>query len=215
MAQGNRLGFASVTDGIFLWFVTRGTGVVLVGLITLSTAAGVLSTMRTRNTRWTRFATQSLHRSVSLFSVALLLVHVTSSVLHRYGKIQIGLLDVLIPFRGTWEPFWVGLGSIAFDLMLLVTITSHIRHRLNHRQWRIIHLLSYATWMLGLAHGLGIGTDSTTSWAMTVTLLSVAVFVGCVKVRMDTVARERMRATRVAGSTTERDLSTRATRSAS
>jgi DMSO/TMAO reductase YedYZ heme-binding membrane subunit len=171
-----------------LWFVARGTGIVLVGQITLVTATGVLSFVRTRSTHWSPFAAKRLHRDLSVFSIVLLLVHVTASVLHRYGKIQIGLFDVLIPFSGIWEPFWVGLGSIAFDIMLVVSITSHARNRLrlSPGRWQMIHVLSYAAWTVGLAHGLGIGTDATTTWGLGVAALSVTIFAGCLNLRMRT-----------------------------
>ena len=33
----------------------------------------------------------------------------------------------MIPFAGTYRPLWLGLGAVAFDLLLAVTITSLVR----------------------------------------------------------------------------------------
>jgi succinate dehydrogenase hydrophobic anchor subunit len=50
---------AAFTSGPTLWYANRATGVVLVVLLTASTALGVSSTARAGSVRWPRFATQA------------------------------------------------------------------------------------------------------------------------------------------------------------
>ena len=64
-----------------------------------------------------------------------------------------------MPFVSSYKTFWLGLGAIALDLLLALMVTSLLRNRLGHRSWRRVHWRAYACWPIGLAHGLGIGTD--------------------------------------------------------
>ena len=58
--------------------------------------------------------------------------------------------------------------SLSARITTLLVVTSLLRHRLPHRTWRLLHMLTYPIWVLALAHGLGIGTDARTGpglWA--------------------------------------------------
>lgn len=180
---------ASFTSGPVLWYANRSTGVVLVVLLTLSTAMGVLSTARASSARWPRFATQALHRNVSLLALAMLVLHIASAVIDTY--VDIRWYEGIVPFVGSYEPLWLGIGTIACDLLLAITLTSLVRQRLRHRHWRLVHLLSYPAWAVGVVHGIGIGTDSFTTWGLAVSAASVAVVVTVGVVRLITLAHER------------------------
>lgn len=168
-----------------IWYLSRGTGVVLVAVLTLSTALGVLA-MRGGSRRWPRFALQSLHRNVSLIACALLLGHAATPVIDTYVNhyAPIAPLDAVVPFVSDYKPLALGLGTLAFDLTVAVVLTSVVRQRLRHRTWFGVHLLSYAAWALGLVHGVLIGTDAWTPWSLAVTGISVAVVLAAVVVRL-------------------------------
>jgi sulfoxide reductase heme-binding subunit YedZ len=87
---------------------------------------------------------------------------VLSLLFDSYAKLT--PLDLLIPFAGAYRQFWLGLGTLAFDLLIIVLITSLNRARLGLRTWRAIHWLSYFIWPIALAHALGTGTDATQLW---------------------------------------------------
>ena len=167
------------THGPLLWYANRSTGVVVVGLLTLSTAMGVFSTARAGSSRWPRFATQALHRNV----------HVTTAVADTF--VDIRWFDAVVPFLGLYSRLWLGVGAIASDLLIAVVLTSLVRHRLNHRRWRIVHLMAYLGWVLGVVHGLGIGTDSGTVWGMTVSVASIGVVAAFCVLRVATLVHER------------------------
>ncbi len=180
---------ASFTGGPVLWYANRSTGVVLVVLLTLSTAMGVFSTARAGSARWPRFATQALHRNVSLLAMVMLALHIASAVIDTY--VDIRWYEAVVPFVGTYRPKWLGIGTVACDLMLAITLTSLVRQRMNHRQWRIIHMLSYPAWAVGVVHGIGIGTDSFTTWGLAVSATSAAVVGTAGIVRLFTLVHER------------------------
>jgi DMSO/TMAO reductase YedYZ heme-binding membrane subunit len=157
--------------GPFLWYANRGTGVVLLVLLTVTTLLGVLSTRGDAGSRVPRFLIQAMHRSLSLTCAALLLGHVTTAVVDEY--VDIRWWQVVVPVGATYRPLSLGLGTVAFDLVLVVVATSLLRSRLPHRAWRTVHVSAYACWMLAVAHGLGIGTDVTSPWARTTGLVCV------------------------------------------
>jgi methionine sulfoxide reductase heme-binding subunit len=153
---------------MLLWFVNRGTGVVLLALMTLAVILGMWSTTGRAGRGVPRFVVQSLHRTVSLVSAALLVVHVGSAVLDSFVTIRV--VDAFVPFIGLYKPVWLGLGTLALDLIAVTIITSLLRHRMNERLWRWLHLASYFAWGVSVAHGLGIGTDALAPWSWWVTV---------------------------------------------
>ena len=104
-----------------------------------------------------RFVTQNLHRNLALGSVLLLLAHIVTAVADEF--VDIRWWQALVPFGATYAPLWLELGTVAFDLMIVVTVTSLLRHRLGVRSWRAVHLTSWAAYVAAVVHGFGIGTD--------------------------------------------------------
>jgi hypothetical protein len=117
--------------------------------------------------RWPRFTIDALHRDVSLLVIVFLVLHVVVSVLDGFAPVS--LLDAVIPFRGSYRPFWLGLGALSFDLLIALVITSVLRRRLGYRSWRAIHWLAYASWPVAVFHGLGTGSDSMAWWMLALT----------------------------------------------
>jgi sulfoxide reductase heme-binding subunit YedZ len=154
-----------------LWYVTRGSGVVTLVLLTASICLGILTTVRWRTNRLPRFVVAGLHRNVTLLAVAFLVVHVTTTIADGYTPI--GLKDVVVPFLSPYRPIWLGLGTLACDLLLAVILTSFLRARIGYRTWRATHWLAYGSWPLALVHSLGTGSDARFGWM-------AALAVGCI-----------------------------------
>jgi DMSO/TMAO reductase YedYZ heme-binding membrane subunit len=159
-----------------LWYATRATGLVALVLLTASMALGLLSSVRYQRPAWPRFVTLGLHRNLSLLALAFTVAHVLTSVLDSF--VSIPLQDAVIPFISGYRPFWVGLGAIAFDLMLALTVTSLLRTRLGLRSWRLVHWSAYLCWPVAVLHGLGTGTDTPVRWVLALTAACVLVVTG-------------------------------------
>jgi sulfoxide reductase heme-binding subunit YedZ len=97
-----------------------------------------------------------------MIGLGLVVVHVLTLLFDSYANLN--PIDLVVPFLGAYRPFWLGLGTLAFDLLLLVMITSLARARLGLRAWRAVHWFSYALWPIALAHALGTGTDAAQVW---------------------------------------------------
>jgi ferric reductase like protein len=145
-----------------LWYVTRGTGVVALLLLTASVVLGTLSSARWKSNRMPRFVVGGLHRNLTLFTVVFVVAHVVTTVADRFAPI--GLRDGLVPFLSPYRPIWLGLGTVAFDLLLVLVVTSIVRARLGLRLWRAVHWLAYASWPVALIHALGTGSDARHGW---------------------------------------------------
>lgn len=174
-------------NGPALWFANRGSGVVLLAVVTVSTVLGVLSTSRAGSRWWPRFLTQGLHRNVALLAVGLTVVHAATAIVDEY--VDIRWWQAIVPFGATYKPLWLSLGTLAFDLMLAAALTSLLRHRMPHSLWRGIHTTTYAIFALGLVHGIGIGTDATEPWSVAVTVACVTAVLLAATARLVTVRR--------------------------
>ncbi len=173
---------SAVSGPTAYWYLTRGTGVVSLLLLTVSVALGILNSERYAAPRWPRFAVDRIHRDVSLLVLALIAVHVVTTVLDGFAPIH--LLDGLIPFLSPYRPIWLGLGTLAFDVLLAVAITSLLRRRIGFRTWRAVHWAAYASWPVAALHSLGTGTDASSSWLLALTVVCTAVVVGAVVLRI-------------------------------
>jgi DMSO/TMAO reductase YedYZ heme-binding membrane subunit len=156
-----------------LWYATRATGLVALVLLTASMALGLLSSVRFERPNWPRFVTLGLHRNLTLLALAFTVVHVLTTVLDSF--VSIPLPDAFIPFISSYRPIWVGLGAIAFDLMLALIVTSLLRTRIGLRSWRLVHWTAYLCWPVAVLHGLGTGTDTPTAWVLVLTACCVLV----------------------------------------
>ncbi len=152
-----------------LWYLNRGTGFVLLGLLTATLLLGVLSAGRRGGGRVPTFVNQYLHRYLSVLAVVLLAGHVAAAVADEY--VDIRWYDAVLPWGSAYEPLWMAFGAVAFDLVALVMVTSLLRGRISPRAWRLVHLTAYLAWGTAVVHGIGIGTDSSETWARRVTIV--------------------------------------------
>jgi hypothetical protein len=164
-----------------LWYATRGTGVVALLLLTASVVLGTLSSARWRTVRLPRFLVGGLHRNLTLLTVAFVTAHVVTGVADRFAPI--GLKDGVLPFLSQYRPIWLGLGTVAFDLILALVVTSLLRARLGLRVWRGIHWLAYGSWPVALVHALGTGSDARVGWLMVVGFSSCALVISALVLR--------------------------------
>jgi Ferric reductase like transmembrane component len=161
-----------VTSSTPLWYTTRATGLVALVLLTLSMAFGLLSSVRYQRPSWPRFVTIGLHRNTSLLALVFTVVHVVTTVTDSF--VSIPVQDAFVPFISSYRPLWLGLGAIAFDLMLALTVTSLLRTRMSYRSWRLVHWGAYLSWPVAVLHGLGTGTDTPVRWVLGLTVACVA-----------------------------------------
>jgi DMSO/TMAO reductase YedYZ heme-binding membrane subunit len=178
------------------WYASRATGIVALLLLTAVLVLGILVNRQGRLPGLPRFAVTSLHRNLSLLSVAFIAVHVFTAVLDTY--VSIPVTAGIIPFASGYERFWLGLGAISFDLILAMIVTSLLRGRMNRVLWRAIHLLAYLSWPVAFAHGIGSSKDLQQGWLLYLAVGCALVVVAAIGWRLAHAARQVPRAARVA-----------------
>jgi hypothetical protein len=184
---------AATSNPKAFWYLTRGTGMVSLVLLTISLALGISEAVRYARPGWPRFVLAALHKNASLLALAFLGVHILTSVADSFAPIR--LADAVIPFAGRYRPVWLGLGALAFDLLLALIATSLVRERIGYRWWRGVHWAAYACWPIAFMHGLGTGTDTRARWGLLVNLVCLAAIVGAVwwRIALTRTAAPRVR----------------------
>jgi predicted ferric reductase len=171
-----------LATGSLSWYLTRSTGAVALLLLTAAIVLGVVDVRRISTPTWPRFVVDALHRNVALLAMVFLCLHILTSVLDSFTSIP--LIDAVVPFIGSYRPFWLGLGAIAFDMLIAVTITSLLRQRMGYATWRAVHWLTYASWPVALLHGLGTGSDVKSTWLLVLSIACLLVVLAAVFVRV-------------------------------
>jgi sulfoxide reductase heme-binding subunit YedZ len=155
-----------------LWYATRGAGAVSLVLLSCVVVLGILSALRVQSESWPRFLTTGLHRNLALMTLVFLALHIVTAVVDPFTNL--GWTAAFIPFSSYYRTFWLGLGAIAFELLLAIVVTSLFRTHLGHNAWRLVHWLTYAAWPVAVVHGMGTGTDTWSAWMLAITAGCVA-----------------------------------------
>ncbi len=152
----------------------------LVGL-TGSVLMGLVATDRIVMTPGHRVMAQAVHRAFAFGTLAFLIIHITTEILAQRSHV----IDAIIPFLSPYRTFYIGLGTIASDLIVLLVVTSILRKRFTGHgrawRWRAIHYSSYVAFVFGVLHGLLGGraakpyVDWSYGFAIAVTALGLAV----------------------------------------
>ncbi len=152
----------SAAGSQYLWFLSRGSGMALLVLFSVVFVLGVATRLGSAPRWLARFAVAELHRTLSLFAVLLLVLHVVTAILDPY--VSIGWASTALPFLSHYRTLAIGLGTLAVDLGAAVLLTSLVRTRLSYGAWRAVHWLAYLAWPVAFVHSLTAGNDLHIWW---------------------------------------------------
>jgi DMSO/TMAO reductase YedYZ heme-binding membrane subunit len=159
----------------YLWYTTRATGLVALVLFTIVVCLGTLVSNRVGGAKIGRFEFNELHRSLSLVAMAFLVVHIVTTVVDSY--VPTGWLSAVVPWTSHYERLNIALGTIAFDLMLCVWVSSLMKSRIANASWRFIHWFSWLAFVAAIVHSFLAGTDARSGIGLVVvTACAAAVF---------------------------------------
>jgi hypothetical protein len=139
-------------------FLLYYSGVFALLALTAAVAAGLLATDRTVMSPEHRILAQALHRTASLIGISALANHIMLEVLAHRARI----IDGFVPFMAARNTFYMGLGTVASDLFIVIIVTGLLRRRFTSRRllWRALHATAYAAWPLAILHGLLAGRSA-------------------------------------------------------
>jgi hypothetical protein len=134
-------------------FLEFYAGVFALVLLTATVALGLLTTERVFLSPSNRVRAQLAHRATAMIGMAYLVTHVTLMV--SLGHVS--PIAVVVPMTD----IYVGLGTVAFDMMIVVVVSGMIRGRFavsaKPWMWRMLHATSYMSWPVAIMHGLTAG----------------------------------------------------------
>jgi predicted ferric reductase len=145
-----------------LWALGRGTGIVALVMFTITLVLGILTRSGRPIGGLGRFGVADVHRTAALTGTGLVAVHVGSLLFDPYAQLR--LVDLVLPFLGSYRPLYLGLGTLALDLLAVVTVVSLLRQRVGPRVFKAVHWATYLLWPVALVHALGNGTDAASAW---------------------------------------------------
>jgi len=182
-----------------LWYVTRGAGAVTLILLSGVVVLGLAARMRFERRGWPRFLSATLHRDLALMALVFLGLHIVTAVVDPFT--HLGIVAATVPFGSYYRTIWLGLGTLSFELILAIIVTSLFRRLIGHRVWRSIHWLAYAAWPVAVLHEIGTGTDAFSWWMLGITAVCVVAVIAAVIWRLsaapgDPLAEERRVAAR-------------------
>jgi sulfoxide reductase heme-binding subunit YedZ len=165
----------------FLWILARVTGLSAAAALAISLLTGLA--LRSAVLDWlaTNRAVRATHEFTAILWIPTGLLHMVFLVLDSSTQTPISLLDLVVPFRVPYGTVAIGLGTVTFDLLVLVAVTGWLRRRIHPLAWRWIHRLSYLACALLFLHALLAGSDfsapqvSAVTWSVAAVLAVLGV----------------------------------------
>jgi sulfoxide reductase heme-binding subunit YedZ len=146
------------------WLLARASGLTAYVLLTLSVLAGLVVKSRPFGRALKTSSVTDVHRYLSLLGLGMLALHGVTLVLDL--TVHISVAALLVPFASGYRPVAVAAGVVAAELIVLIAASFSLRRWIGGRNWRRLHWATYLVFLLGTAHGLAAGTDSSQPWAL-------------------------------------------------
>jgi predicted ferric reductase len=162
----------------FFWVVSRVGGLGSYAALAVALVTGIA--LRTAVLDWlgSNRALRSLHEYTTVLWMPLAVVHLAALLLDRTSRIA--LIDLVLPFHSAYGTLGIGLGTLAVDVLLVVTVTAYLKRRMSVELWKWVHRLAYVAFVLTFFHAVLSGTDfsdplvSAITWSAGAMLLVLA-----------------------------------------
>jgi DMSO/TMAO reductase YedYZ heme-binding membrane subunit len=135
-------------------FMLFYAGVFALIALTVSVGVGLAATDRVVMSPGGRIAAQAVHRAASFAAAGFLAIHIAVEVIAGRSHPA----DAVVPFLDHGRTLYLGLGTVASDLLVLIVVTGLLRGRFANVRaawtWRALHAIAYVCWPLAILHGL-------------------------------------------------------------
>jgi sulfoxide reductase heme-binding subunit YedZ len=166
-----------VTTDQLLWVMARVAGLGSYAALAVAMVTGIA--LRTAVLDWlgSNRVLRSLHEYTTVLWIPLATIHLVALLLDSTARI--GVLDLVVPFRAAYATIAIGLGALAVDVLLVVTVSALLRRQVKPALWKWLHRLAYAGFALIFLHAVLTGTDfsdpivSAITWGVAATLLAL------------------------------------------
>ncbi len=154
------------------WYSVRALGFMAYLVLASSVLYGLLLSTKLLDAIAHRPVSFALHKDLAI--VALVLAGLHMGLLLADRSFPFTPRAILVPFASPYAPTWVGIGQIVFYSMVVVTASFYVRRRIGQRAWRILHYVTFLSFIGATAHGIASGSDSGAAWAFWIYLVPTA-----------------------------------------
>jgi sulfoxide reductase heme-binding subunit YedZ len=139
------------------WLASRASGIVALGLITLSVGVGLAMAGKAFRKPGLPRRLMALHEHAALGGLIAIAVHGITLVGDRW--LDPGPAGIAVPFVMDYRPVYTGLGIVAGYLAAALGLSFYARKRIGAKLWRKLHRATIAVYVLAVIHTLGAGSD--------------------------------------------------------
>lgn len=147
---------------LVLWYAARAAALGAFSVLCAALVTGMALRTQLLATVASNRAVREVHGFLTWFWVPLVLVHVVALVLDAAARLR--PVDVVVPFQAAYGQVAIGLGTVAFLLLIVVVGSAWLRRHLLGVVWRWLHRLAYPMFVLFLMHAQMAGTDFSRTW---------------------------------------------------
>jgi sulfoxide reductase heme-binding subunit YedZ len=152
------------------WITSRTAGVSAMVLASISVGLGLAMAARLGGGRLAD--RRVLHEALSIGVMISIVVHAGSLLFDNY--LSPSIADVTIPFVTDYKTYWTALGIVSGWGMILFGLAYYARRHIGAQRWKLVHRFTLVTWIGGLIHSIGEGTDASRVWFLALMALTVA-----------------------------------------
>ena len=139
------------------WYISRASGLVGFSLLYISIFLGLTIRIPFMRNLFSPLYALNAHGWIALQATIFALLHGSILMLDKF--IDLNFVGVFVPFSSSYQPILVGLGTIGFYLMVILTATSYFRSHLSYKLWRTLHYFNIVLYFGVIVHAYFLGTD--------------------------------------------------------
>lgn len=144
------------------WLASRASGLMALGLITVSVALGLALAGRVTKRPGLPRTLNAIHEQTAITGLVAIAVHGVTLLGDPW--LNPGPAGISIPFAMAYRSLWTGLGIVGGYMAAILGLSFYIRRRIGPRLWRKAHRLMIVVYGLTVIHTIGAGTDASTPW---------------------------------------------------
>lgn len=160
---------SSLSPHLF-WITSRAAGISAMVFASLSVGLGLSMAAKLGKSRLSD--RRALHEALSIGVMISIVVHAGALLFDAYLKPS--LADITIPFVSSYHTIWMTIGIVSGWGMIAFGLAYYARRRIGPQRWKLVHRFTLLTWLGGIVHSLGMGTDAGQPWFLALVALTVA-----------------------------------------
>lgn len=139
------------------WYISRAAALVGFLLFYISIFLGAASVFPLLKKKFLILGSLKAHCWISAQAILFALIHGLALLFDKFFNFSIK--GIFIPFAASYSPLFMGLGTIAFYLMIILVSSSYLRGHISYGLWRALHFSNIFLYAAGLIHAFFLGTD--------------------------------------------------------